>query len=659
MSIKKPHLYIIVGIIITAFLIAFYLFNEPISGSYKETKESSYSTALKKIDKMDSLYSAGELVIMRMELDSLIANRDLWQKNVTSYQYAFVFSHISDFHYKLGNLDEAKNYNKIALSKYDDIEEIYFKSNLLNNQANIEADLGNYTKAIAILFKYAELYKDDLKSTRLIDCYNNLGVMYRDTKNYDLAIEYFKKFGEIITLNNVKNELGYYYANLGATYMEIGDIDKAIKFLEDSKSHFVINSQDNDVIAVNTLLASCYLKLNRGNMAKAILTNNIEQSEKLHLWESYVETCNSLFDIYIAQNETEKALEFINKGLSRSHHSNQQRLEIKIYEKLKNFYAESGNYKEAFNYQQKQGVIKDSLQSTTKNNTIRELTVKYETDLKNSQIEKLENLNKEEKRLKRIYLGILGVTIIVILLISFLMNRIFVQKKAIEQSNQTKDKLFSIIAHDLRSPMIALQGTEVLVKRYIDRGEYDKLIALANKTDNALFRINHLLDNLLNWSVTNSKQLAYSPQCTAITDLANEAISVHFMSIESKNIMLETDMSSGNVFIDPQMVSCVLRNIISNAVKYSPENGNIRITGETSGRFYCITVADNGSGIPEAVIEKISANKEDIIAGGNKNSFGLGLRLAFLFIRKNKGHINIENTTAGTLVKIYLPLNTP
>lgn len=660
MSIKKSHLYIIVIIIITAFFIAFYLLNDPIPDAHKETKQSSYTVALKRIEKIDSLYNVGSFDLLKKELNILISKTEQWKKISDAYEFSRVFNDISDYSYRMGNVDVAKKYNILALSRYEEIENINFKSNLLNNQANIEADEGNYTKAIAISFKYAELYKDDPRSKRLIDCYNNLGVMYRDTKNYDLAIEYFKKLEEVLAANNIKKELGYYYANLGATYMEMGNTNQAISLLENAAVHFNKNKQVKDIIAVNAILASCYLEVGKVNMAEKILANNLQRSEELKIWETYVETTISLFDFYIAQNNIIKAFEYINKGLSNSHHSNQKRLKIKIYDKLIYFYADKGNYEDAFNYQEQQSVIRESLLSTTKNNTIRELTVKYETDLKNSRIEKLENLNKEEKRLKRIYLGILGVAIIVVLLISFLMNRIFVQKKAIEKSDQTKDKLFSIIAHDLRSPMIALQGTELLVKKYVERQDYDKLIKLASKIDNALYRINHLLDNLLKWSVTNGKQLTYSPEFTSIDSLINEAVSLHAMNISAKNITLETSIQSAKVFIDLQMIACVLRNIISNAVKYSPDDGIIEIKGKIEKEFYCVSVINDGPGIPDDVIKKITNNKEDIITGGDKGSFGLGLRLAFLFARKNNGFIEIKNINNGTQLKIHLPLkNTP
>src|SRR5690606_5406489 len=155
-------------------------------------------------------------------------------------------------------------------------------------------------------------------------------------------------------------------------------------------------------------------------------------AEQRKLWELYVETAISLFDVYAAKGETDKAHNILNTGMAHAHYTNSNRLHAKIYEKLIEYYAEQSDYENAFAYQQKFKAVQDSLFDQSKSDFMQELTVKYETDRKNDHITQLEILNEKERRINTFYLVGLVLTIAVLLLIFVLLRRISTQKKALE-----------------------------------------------------------------------------------------------------------------------------------------------------------------------------------------------------------------------------------
>lgn len=662
---KKKNIYLLTGLIAIGLIIIF-LFCGYLKGFLKisseentiaETKTLNFVALSEKIKIIDSLYRSDHFILMENEIDALLFNERNWRKKLTDYEFAVIYDQLSEFMLLLGKPSEAKSLSTTALSKIDVIENIEFKTHLLNNRSNIESDLGNYKEAVKLLFECISLYKGSTETRDFIDFYNNLGVNYRESKNYDLAIHYFEKLLNLAVRLKLDEEFGYYYANIGYTYFLMEEFDKSISLLENAKNYFVKHNQYKDELTINALLASNYIKKGLLDNAETLLLNTLLKTEEKQFFENYTQTCISLSELYIAKKNPEKALTILEKGLEKAEIINAQKLKMKIFERFVNHFYEKKDYKKAFEFQKKFSTIKDTIFDVSKNRTIRELSVKYETDKKNAEIEKLARQRKEENRKNNFYLAGLMILLAILLLIAFLLKYIFNQKKALEQANRTKDKLFSIIAHDLKSPMIALRGTELLIKRYAEQNNQQKLLELAHKTDNALFRINHLLDNLLSWSITNINLLGYNPKSINVKNILEEILSLHEMSIESKQIDLDLEIKDGIIWADLQSISCIFRNIISNAIKYTPNKGFVAIKGYKKEVYYIVSIENQGKGIPENSIKNMCANDGFISSEEEKDSFGLGLRLAFLFTKQNKGKLKIENIPSGTIVKIYLPLD--
>ena len=616
----------------------------------------SIAPFVKEINALDSLWEAGDVTLMETGFQQLLEREHEWAGKLDADEYAWLYDWIGEFHYRLGNLTAAQHYNELAVSRLDSISNLDLKTHVWNNRALIESDLGNYRTALEWLFKSMDAYGTDTVNVSFIDFYNNIGSVYVASKNNDLAIHYFEKLIVLAEHLGLEEEFGYYHGNIGYTYYSMGQYERSIAHLEKAKASFVEYHQFKDELLINTVLASNYVALGQLDDAERLLEGNLEMAEKRQLWEVYVETTISLFEFYMAKAKEQLAFATIKRGLEKIHVTNTARLQLKIYDRLVDHYREVGDSRNAFIYLRRRIVVRDSVMNATQVELMRELAVKYEADRKSEQIARLHTMNAEERRTKAIYLTGLVLLVGVLLLIFVLLRRISVQKQVLEETNRTKDRLFSIIAHDLRSPMIALWGMGDLLNHYIVNDDKRGLSDLAGRTGKTLTQVNHLLDNLLNWAVANSNRMAYNPAVHDVSSLVDEALTVHKAAAEAKQLKLVAGLTAVDVVVDHHMAASTLRNMISNAIKYSPVGATVTITGVLREGYHVVTIQDEGTGVPEEIIGRLHANGSATISGGGKGSCGLGLQLARYFAKENQGKLVVRNSEKGALVEIWLPL---
>lgn len=625
-------------------------------GSYS----ALYDSLSVEVAYMDSLMEADNLLALESHLQQLADSEELWLRDMDAPEYTWMSFWMAIFYTRLGELNEAKQHSEQAVARLDSLRmtpfNLRFSTTVLNNAAGIEAEMGNYSRSIELLFRAMEYYKGDTINVDIIDLYNNIGHNYNIIGEYDLAAQYFERQRALTWQLGVEKEYGRYHRNMGELYYNKGQYEAGVDHMKQAGDYFRRFEQSNDERYVNTMLAQNYIVLDRLDEAEACLQGNLQQAERLRLWEDFIETAISLFELHLAKGNEAEAFAAIEKGLSRIHMNNTARMQLKIYDRLVDYYEKKGDFQQAFGYLARRDTLQDSVFNADKRDFMREMTVKYETDRKAAQISQLQLENNRERRLNTAYLAGLVLLAVIIFLIGTLFRRISVQKRALEEVNATKDRLFSIIAHDLRSPMIALQGMGNLIEFHLKNGNREKLVQLGNKTGETLTRINHLLDNLLNWAVTNSDRISYNPMEQDAARLLEEALAIHKAAAEAKDIRLVADVDAVKVWVDLNMAATVLRNLISNAIKYAPAGSTVKVGGAFEPDYYVVSIRDEGGGIPQHVIDALEQPDETLVSGGGRQSFGLGLRLAMHFSKKNYGRLTLRNERKGALAEIYLPL---
>lgn len=235
------------------------------------------------------------------------------------------------------------------------------------------------------------------------------------------------------------------------------------------------------------------------------------------------------------------------------------------------------------------------------------------------------------------------------------------REKQLRELNATKDKFFSIIAHDLRSPFNSLLGfSELLtknVKKY-DIEEIQKYSSIINSsTQNTLV----LLDNLLNWAKSQNVQLKFKPEKVVLSPIIQAIFKLSNASAQNKNIVLNYNQSEEiEVLADLNMIKTVLRNLISNAIKFTEAKGEVNVYAERYHNGIEITVSDNGVGMNQETQNRLFRLEINQTAKGtaNEKGSGLGLLLCKEFLEKHGGTIWVESELGkGSNFKFSLPLN--
>ncbi len=228
------------------------------------------------------------------------------------------------------------------------------------------------------------------------------------------------------------------------------------------------------------------------------------------------------------------------------------------------------------------------------------------------------------------------------------------------EANATKDKFFSILAHDLRNPFNILLGfSGLLLENFRDYNQEDieTQLLFINKTAQDTF---NLLEDLLLWSKSQSNRINYKPENLKFRDICDEIITNLNPMIKNKNIEVEiNELSDITLFADSNMLKTILRNLVSNAIKFSYPNSKIILKIEKPEGKAIITVSDNGVGIPETIQSRLWKISEHITTQGtNKESgTGLGLLLCKDFVEKHDCTIWVESETGkGSDFKFTMPV---
>ncbi|MEP5614032.1 MAG: sensor histidine kinase [Cyclobacteriaceae bacterium] len=234
------------------------------------------------------------------------------------------------------------------------------------------------------------------------------------------------------------------------------------------------------------------------------------------------------------------------------------------------------------------------------------------------------------------------------------------QNLELSRVNSFKDKLFAIIGHDLRGPLRNLKG--ILAMHTSGRLSIDELEIFTNKVGKSLSSLMAMLDNLLMWALQQMNHIEHKPTVVPLHTLAQENVDLLKPQAMEKEIKLNNLIDQDlEVFADSEMINIVIRNLVSNAIKFTKNGGLVEIEARSEDRHVKLSITDNGNGIPSTRLEKLFDEAVFSTNGtGNEKGTGLGLRLCSDFVKKNNGSISVTSELGkGSTFIIQLPRDVP
>ncbi len=515
--------------------------------------------------------------------------------------------------------------------------------------------------------------KGKQKAEMLAMTFSNLGQLYTFyLKDYDQGI-YFLNEGKKI---DAKIKDYYFYnvalSNLAISYLMKGDLDKAMSYLKPSTVYFE-KIEDLEFVLLNyTIKAGVLIKKEKFDEA-LIWLNKLE---KLH---QHMQDDKSLVTFYIYKatmylndNKLNTADKYAHKAyeLSKKIHLNDGI--IRSLNTLYLVYKQKGDFDAALKYHEQFQRIKDTILKKENRGNLNALLAKIEFDEKKRKIiqENEMALAKQNRYivLALIVLWILFCTVFILWKNAKTQEKLNVQLRfekeklekneiVLREANRTKDKLFSIIGHDLRSPISAFQGLLRLFKlKEIDEDEF---VSFVPKLESDLGGISFMLNNLLSWGRSQMNGDTTKPEAIEVKSLVDENINLLSEVADNKSITVTNEIAN-HVLIwgDVNQIDIVFRNLMNNALKFTANHGVITIGVNQENDTYTFYVKDTGVGMDEEILEKIFTENTTHTTYGthNEKGTGLGLQLCKEMVQKNNGTIWVESKpNVGSCFYIELP----
>jgi len=578
------------------------------------------------------------------------------------------------------NSERAMNYFTQALVLEDSLSLHHEQVFTYLAIARVFEEVSNYEKSIQYLDQSMKLNEQSKDVPILVLILNTLGRNHAAMGHMEKALEqYTLALGYKDQLDDPETEAEIYF-NIGNLDLMQGQFTAA---LENHKTALVIRRSEKDkkkeALSLHTI-GILYQSMKNNERALANHVAALEIRQRLKDKKGMAESYNNIGVLYYQQKKPNRAISNLLLGLEAARESQSQEEIRKSYEYLSMSYASIPDYKKALEYKDSYLAIHDFIQHEKNEQKLLEIQNGYVVKKNETQIDKLEtDRTQREKELitqKKIqnFLVIiiaLGVIISLLGIYLYMMKRKSnialkaahdeVKEKNLELSNlnATKDKFFSIISHDLKGPLNSLTSFSGLLINHLDSLSKEEIQMLAKDLDKSLKNLFVLLENLLEWSRSQTGNIEFKPvpfDLAAVLEQNKELLNTQ---AQNKKITILSE-TKGEVMVHahPQSVNTVVRNLLSNAIKFTPEGGVIALTLEQTEKEVLVSISDTGVGMSDEVMDKLFRieTKHSTQGTANEKGTGLGLILCKEFIEKNGGRIWVKSEIGkGSVFSFTLP----
>lgn len=556
----------------------------------------------------------------------------------------------------------------MSLQASQEVKSTYHIANTYYNLGLLSYNYGYFEKANEYNLKgYPEAKKLPNKST-LIGFINQLARFSFSNQDTVQALQYWEEGVNCIEEHKIKDyrtgELLNHYA---LRLNEIKDYDKATTIAQKLYQFGLDNSFEFEKTLAASLLAFAHSNIENVEISNKYI--DIVLSE-IHKFKNNYATTDIYASILTAMLDNGRAEEAIKL--------------VKAYEEIalnlnpdasakRDFYwikyllnKEVNKPKIALEAFENCTQLSDSLTHAMNTKTLLQTKIKFEANEK-----ELLNLSLKEKNEMvqasndKLLMGL----IILLLFLSGIVYLYFKNRKAnqlinkqnrnLQSVNATKDRLFAIISHDLRSEVSAFQNLNSILSFHLENKNYDRIKEIVSQVDKSAITVNTLMDNLLQWSSSQLEGITLHPGKLDLKLEAESVLKLFEQYSSTKGVHLNVNLPENlSIFADENSLQFVIRNVISNALKFTETGGEVNITATESSEGIALKIKDSGIGIPKSKLSKLwHIDKKSSRQGTHgERGAGIGLSMVKDFVNRNNGKIHIESEEDnGTTVTILLP----
>jgi signal transduction histidine kinase len=598
-------------------------------------------------------------------------------------------------------MDSALYYFGLAYKQAAKTQYLKIMGKSLSNTGFVYDRLDDKKEAISHYFRALEYLKKSGFTRGVNQCLINIGSIYYDLQQYKLAESYYLQCLKSYKETRDEAGIGYVSFTLGDVYQELGQTKKAMDFLNRSLAIRKKLNDPNGIAMVQKAMGQTYIKTKQYDLSVSTLKTALASVKALKMQYEEAAILLDLTDAYLGKKDYNDAKDCALQCLAISRVIKSKSGVSESLSRLVTIYRNKNDIAKAFEYQSQYVAAEDSVRNekALKDVTLSEISrVRTENASleKNNKIITKKNTNIATKLNHYGNAIMIGMVVLVfVILLLFILYRRNIEKQAtnklllkqkeeiaqinkeletlneelktqmeltgaqnteLERLNMVKNKFFSIVSHDLRSPLATLQ-TLFGIYHDGDIGK-DEFNLLLNKLEDTILSTGAFLDNLLEWSKSQLEGIVVKPVSFNINDCIAENIQLFDTKIGLKNLDVVNRVSADTmVYADRNMINLVIRNLLSNSIKFCKPGDGITFSAEIKHNRVMMAISDTGPGISSTNMDKLFSLEHTLSEGtqGEKGN-NLGLILCRDMISQNNGSISFETKQGeGTTFWIELP----
>lgn len=599
------------------------------------------------------------------EVDSLLKQLDIEKADtVRMVLYKQIANHYLDINPSkaIEYLDKSLNLAK----KYDrklDMGRAYYSLGYANMNKS------EYDKALEYYLQSVRLFEELKDSIRLSNSLMSIGNLYNDNKDDKKTDEYYLRAQKLIEAMHDSTQLGNLMGQRGIFFDQRKQFDSALVYQQRTLS--IAKAIHDEYLIVSSLsnMGLTYKHQDKTALALAYFDSSLaiirEKNELGDIGAIY----NNIAATYAQAGSYEKAKEAFTLSIRYARENENRGVVLENYRNLADMYGTMKDYKNQVYYLTEYHTLKDSIFTNDSKNQLTQLEADYHLEQKNGEIVKQEAEVEKQKSQRNIFILIAIAAALLLSTLAIFYGRIRNKNRLLEEQNiqinkqknelqtlnHVKDRLFSIISHDLRNPLVTLRSYLTLADNESIPEEKKKMFKA--QTVQAVAQTSDMLDNLLAWANLQIRNTNPSVRPVNVQEALQDAINVVQAQATQKNISIHKNILAEVALADEHILAITLRNLLTNAVKYSDAGKNIYLTSEKMNDTVLISVQDEGVGMTAEQLAELQENQHSTTSGtkGEKGS-GLGLFLVKELLGKIKGKLMVESEKdKGSSFTVSLP----